>query len=105
MRTQFNYFLKIFSEGHNHESSGNNIEHRYTHHTTTQAECIPPYYLQKYTSMFEHGLLPCLPTDYLFMHPPPPPPHNDRIYDHNAMLAFPQEKISHYTTGWLGPRI
>ena len=28
-----------------------------------------------------------------------PPPDNDRICDHNAMLAFPQEKISHYTTG------
>ena len=33
--------------------------------------------------------------------PPPPPPRsdNDRVCDHNAMLAFPQEKISHYTTG------
>ena len=30
--------------------------------------------------------------------PPPPPPDNDRICDHNAMLAFPQKKISHYTT-------
>ena len=28
----------------------------------------------------------------------PPPPDNDRVCDHNAMLAFPQEKISHYTT-------
>ena len=28
----------------------------------------------------------------------PPPPDNDRICDHNAMLVFPQEKISHYTT-------
>ena len=74
MRTQFNYFLKIFSEGHNLEPSGNNIEHRYTHHTTTQAECIPPYYLQKYTSMFEHGLLPCLQlTTYSCTLPPPPP--------------------------------
>ena len=39
--------------------------------------------------------------------PPPPlfehrfvPPllDNDRVYDHNSLLAFPQEKISHYTT-------
>ena len=33
----------------------------------------------------------------------PPPPHptleNGRVCDHNAMLAYPQEKISHYTTG------
>ena len=29
----------------------------------------------------------------------PPLPDNDRVCDHNAMLAFPQEKISHYTTG------
>ena len=28
-----------------------------------------------------------------------PPPGNDRACDHNAMWAFPQEKISHYTTG------
>ena len=25
--------------------------------------------------------------------PPPPPPDNDRICDHNAMLAFAQEKV------------
>ena len=31
--------------------------------------------------------------------PPPPPPNNDRVCDHKVMLAFPQEKISHYTTG------
>ena len=73
MRTQFNYFLKIFSEGHNHESSGNNIEHRYTHDTTTQAECIPPYYLQKY-------IPPCLNMDCypayqltIYSCTPPPP--------------------------------
>ena len=28
----------------------------------------------------------------------PPPPDNDRVSDHNAMPAFPQEKNSHYTT-------
>ena len=31
--------------------------------------------------------------------PPLPRSDNDRVCDHNAMLAFPQEKISHYTTG------
>ena len=30
--------------------------------------------------------------------PPPLPPDNDRVCDHYAVLAFPQEKISHYTT-------
>ena len=37
----------------------------------------------------------CLNID---LYPPPPPPDNDRVCDHNALLAFPQEKISHYTT-------
>ena len=27
------------------------------------------------------------------------PPGSDRVCDHNTMSAFPQEKISHYTTG------
>ena len=32
--------------------------------------------------------------------PHPPPLDNDRVCDNStAMLAFPQEKISHYTTG------
>ena len=34
---------------------------------------------------------------------PPPPPSlkdNHRVCDHNAMLAFPQEQISHYTTDY-----
>ena len=34
--------------------------------------------------------------EHRFVHPPP---DNDRVCDHNALLAFPQEKISHYTTG------
>ena len=29
---------------------------------------------------------------------PPPLKDNHRVCDHNAMLAFPQEQISHYTT-------
>ena len=37
--------------------------------------------------MFEHRFVP-----------PFLPPDNDRVCDHNALLAFPQEKISHYTT-------
>ena len=34
--------------------------------------------------------------------PPPPLPlkDNHRVCDHNAILAFPQEQISHYTTVW-----
>ena len=49
--------------------------------------------------MFEHGFLPLI-HDHSLRHPPPPP-DNDRVSDHNAMLAFPQEKISHYTTAHL----
>ena len=42
--------------------------------------------------------------DNSFGHPPrPPPPDNDKICGHNAMLAFPQENISHYTTVWVTP--
>ena len=37
----------------------------------------------------------CLNID---LYPPSSPPDNDRVCDHNALLAFPQEKISHYTT-------
>ena len=51
---------------------------------------IPPHYLKIIPHLFEHEFLP--PSS------PPPPPNNNRIYDHNAMLSFPQEKISHYTT-------
>ena len=47
--------------------------------------------------MFEHGFLPLI-HDHSLGHPPPPPPDSDRVSDYNAMLAFPQEKISHYTT-------
>ena len=36
--------------------------------------------------------------DNLFK-PPPPTTDNDRICDHNAMLAFQQEKIPHYNSG------
>ena len=46
--------------------------------------------------MFEHRCLP-LKNDDLFRNPPPLK-DNHRACDHNAMLAFPQEKISHYTT-------
>ena len=47
---------------------------------------IPPQCLKKYTPMFEPGFLPLI-NGNSFRHPPPPP-----------MSAFPQEKISHYTT-------
>ena len=99
--TQLNFFLKIFLEKHTLESSSNKIEQGYTHRTisTTQARCItiPPHYLKNYTPLFEHRFLP-LKNDHSFRHPPPPP-GNNRVCDHNAMSAFPQEKISHYTTG------
>ena len=52
--------------------------------------------------MFEHGFLPLI-NDHSFRHSPPtphpPPLDNDRVCDNSAMLAFAQEKISHYTTG------
>ena len=49
--------------------------------------------------MFEHEFLPLINAQSLDY--PPPPPHNDRVFDQSAMLAFPQEKISHYTTSLL----
>ena len=46
-------FLYIFLKEHTPESPSNEIALRYT----TQAGCItiPPHYLKKYTSIFEHG--------------------------------------------------
>ena len=64
----------MFSEEHTLESSSNQIEHRF---------------------------LPLI-KDHSFKHPPPPSiTIADMVFDHNAMLAFPQEKLSHYTTGIL----
>ena len=38
----------------------------------------------------------------IILRAPPPPPHthtdNGKVCDQNAMQAFPQEKISHYTS-------
>ena len=88
---------------HTLESSSNKIEQRYTHaRLTTLAGCItiPPHYLKMYTPMFEHEFLSLIKTinrsDIPL--PPPPPPNNNRFCDNIAMLAFPQEKNSHYTT-------
>ena len=53
------------------------------------------YYL-KIIPHAEHRFLPLI----IHSGTPSPPPNNNRICDHNAMLAFPQEKISHYTTGY-----
>ena len=40
-----------------------------------------------------------------FIQAPYPPPHNGRVCDHNVVMpAFPQEKISHYTTANHIPR-
>ena len=47
--------------------------------------------------MFEHRFLP-LNNDDSFKNPPPPLKDNHRVCDRNAMLAFRQEQISHYTT-------
>ena len=47
--------------------------------------------------LFGHRFLPSK-NDHSFRHSPPP--GNDRVCDHNAMSAFPQEKNSHYTTGY-----
>ena len=52
--------------------------------------------------MFEHRFLP-LKNDS-FRKPPPPLKDNHRACDHNAMLVFPQEQISHYTTGEKAPK-
>ena len=46
--------------------------------------------------MFEHRFLPMKNDDSF--RTPPPLKDNHRVCDHNAMLAFPQEQISHYTT-------
>ena len=88
---------KKFSEEHTLESSSNEIEQR----------CIyTPYERQRKRDVLQYlplsKKLPppphCLNID---LYPsPPPPPDNDRVCDHNALLAFPQEKISHYTTDW-----
>ena len=53
--------------------------------------------------MFEHEFLVFLPliNDHSFRQHTPLPPDNDRVCDHYAVLAFPQEKISHYTTAYL----
>ena len=51
----------------------------------------------QYLHILSQNYPPCLNIDFYPLYPPPP--NNNRICDHNAMLAFPQEKISHYTTG------
>ena len=64
--------------------------------STTQGGCItkitppPPPYLD----------IDFYPRKMTIHSGTPPPPGNDRVCDHNAMSAFPQEKNSHYTTVW-----
>ena len=69
------------------ESSSNEIEqHTLYVRTARQSKRDVLQFLpiiSKFLLMFKDGFLP------LIIHPPP---------DHNAMLAFPQKKISHYTT-------
>ena len=101
---QLNYFLKIFSTDYTLESPSNKIEPHYTHRTIENASEM--YYN---TSPLSQKLYPpCLTMDFQcflplindhsFRHHTPFPPDNDRVCDHYAVLAFPQEKISHYTT-------
>ena len=65
-----------------------------------------PYERQRKRDVLQYlPLSKKLPPPPLFEHrfvtpPPPPPPDNDRVCDHNALQAFSQEKISHYTTEW-----
>ena len=47
--------------------------------------------------MFEHRFLPLKMMIHLGT-PPPTLKNNHRVCENNAMLAFPQEQISHYTT-------
>ena len=73
------------------------------HDHNTGSVYYSPHYVKKYTTMFEHRFL-LLKNDHLFKNSPPPPPNdNQRVCDHNAMLAFPQEQISHYTMHWSTP--
>ena len=57
----------------------------------------PLDYLKTDTPKFEHVFLPVI-KEHSISHPSLPRP--DRVGDHNAMPAFPQEKISHYTTAY-----
>ena len=89
-------FHKIFEEEHTLESSSNKIEQCYTYGTARQSKGVLQFLPihSSLSSMFERGFLPLI----IHSGTPPPPRDNYRICDHNAMLAFPQEKISHYTT-------
>ena len=48
-------------------------------------------------SSIQHGFLPLI-----IYSGTTPPTDTDITCGHNAMLAFPQEKISHYTTAYIG---
>ena len=96
--TQLSYLIfKNFSE--NLEFPLNKIEQRYTRRTIDNSSGMyyntSLLYLKHYTSMFENGFLPLMNDHHSFKQPPPL--DNDRVCDHNAMIAFPQEKTSHYT--------
>ena len=97
--TQLNNFLKIFSEEHTLKSPSSKIEQHYKHRTTTQAECIT---ILQYLSIISKIMPPYLNMDFfykeLFIQAPPPPPIMIGCVHNIAMLAFPQEIISHYTT-------
>ena len=80
-------FHEIFSEEHTLESFSIEIEHHYMHarHGKRDLLQLSPHYFK---------IIPCSNMDFTldnsFNLPPPappPPPGNDRICDHNAMLA------------------
>ena len=87
---------KIFSEEHipsNPLAMKLNSVIRTARQSKRDVQFLP--IISKLSPMFEQGFSP------LIIHSgTPPPPHNDRICDYNAMLAFLQEKISHYTTAY-----
>ena len=67
-------FLKIFLGSHTLKSPSSKIEQRYTHRTTTQAECttIPLHYFKNFTPIFKHGFF-LQRTIHSGTLPPPPP--------------------------------
>ena len=92
--------IEIFSEEHTLESSSI-IELRHTHHMIGRQPKRDVGLLQ-YLPIISEIIVSCLKMFFTIDKWPsiqaPPPPDNDRVCDHNAMLAFPQEKNYHYTT-------
>ena len=84
---------------HTLESSSNKIEQPYTIDNANEMYYNPFPLAQKLYPHFWTWIFTLHKWPFIQVQPPPLPPDNDRVCDHNAMWAFPQEKISHYTTG------